>query len=846
MNKRAIAFILGFFSLTIPLFSISLEQNAITQGLVKIFPTLAEKESPYIDFDRSGDRRTEPGVPEIVWDRPGQGQGIIQAQEILDMVVYKNSFKYLSLKQLQEIVDLLTAAGKTTGNGEAEIMTRKVARSFKSELEGLIVLRKNLPDRVTKNEKEKVYADLKDAMKRMTAQFSKEADKEASATFKQDMEKFRSSVEVMVRAEKETPMEFPFKNFDDAKGSAQKVMVRIIADELLTAKEKNIKNDLAVFALGKLRGRNAMLTLQSVMQNPAYAENLDNTISALGMIGEETTPEIVNLIANQLTTSTDPKVRAAAMHTLGRVGTAGASAILKKYALDPPQGYANLQLDALKALVNIAENERKRGKSATELLPIFREFDKDDAIEEVLQAIKGTALVQNQVPYGQLNELIQKMKGNINPELVGEVVGMFNLVEKYNSGSHKRILNSGSAPKEIIIFLQACLTGDKQRYFREHQHIRIEIARLLKDIIVQAPLLTALTDYVPTIIDEHAELKQESAKLLVDASREYKGGAKSKTPSAAVPNMTYQAMQKHKDKKGLVREALKIIGKQKLTNPFVIDSLFEHLSDMDDQVVRQAIRALNSQINPQTVSKNLERPKALENVRSLILRSTAPLDIRVTAIDVAGKIGVSDANSSGNNVLKALIEVSADRKANEELKIAAFRAFTRLKEKQERDHKLWETMRDQIVDHVTTGTLAERKAAVEALGEMHIDTKEIRDALHSALAVKDNVSIYPEIIDALGNLLSDDSTEHIRNLLTAEQKLDLSTRQAAIRVLGNLGDQSSIDVLLDGLSVPELAETAERGLVQYEAGAITKKIQERLEKETNADVKRRLQRLAKN
>ena len=50
--------------LSFPIYSIPIEQNALASGLLKIFPTLAEKGQPYIDFDRSGDRRTEPGVPE--------------------------------------------------------------------------------------------------------------------------------------------------------------------------------------------------------------------------------------------------------------------------------------------------------------------------------------------------------------------------------------------------------------------------------------------------------------------------------------------------------------------------------------------------------------------------------------------------------------------------------------------------------------------------------------------------------------------------------------------------------------------------------------------------------------
>lgn len=846
MGKMRHSIALAFTAIfTVSLFSTPMEQNALTQGLIKIFPTLAEKDRPYIDFDRSGDRRTEPGVPEVVWDRPGSGHGLIQAQEILDMVVYKNTYKYLTLDQLNQVNELLTAVGKTTGGGESEIMTRKVARSFKGELEALIQLRKHLPDRVTRNEKEKIYSDLKQAMQRMYQQFSKEADKEAMSTFKQDMEKFTASVEVMKRAEKDSPMEFPFAAIDDAKGSAHKVMTRIIADELLNAKEKNIKNDLAIFALGKMKGRGAMVALQSVLQNSAYARNVDDTIVALGMIGEEASPEIVNIISNQLSTSVDPKTRMSAIHTLGKVGSAKAANILKQYATNPPAGYANLQVEAVRALVNIAENERKRGKAAKDLTPIFQDLDQNDSIDEAVQSAKGLALINNQVPYVQLNALLQKMKDNVNPEVVGEVVSIFNLVEKYSPGSHRKLLAGGSAVKDILKFLQECLTGDKQRYFKEHLSIRIEIARLLKDIIAHAPMLAALPEYVGVLSDENAEMKQESSRLLVDASREIKPGPKAKSPNGTLPYVMFQAILKQKDKKGLLRDGLKIIGKQKLQHPGVIDSLFEHLTDLDDQVVRQAIRALAAQINPQTVSNTLYRAKELENVRALIVKSTAPVDIRVTAIEVAGKIGFSDAGSSGNNILKALVEISGDRKADEELKIAAFRAFGRIKEKQERDNKLWEKMRDQLVEYVSVGTLLERKAAAQALGEINEDRKEIRAALHAALGNKDNAPIYLDIIEALGRINNDESTEHILNLISSDQKIDVPTRQTAIRILGNLGDPEAADVLLDALSDAQIAETAERGLVQYESGLLTRRIKERLEKETNEDVKRRLQRLLK-
>lgn len=827
------------------IFSTPMEQNALTQGLVKIFPTLAEKDRPYIDFDRSGDRRTEPGVPEVVWDRPGSGHGLIQAQEILDMVVYKNTYKYLTLDQLNQVNDLLTAIGKTTGGGESEIMTRKVARSFKSELEALIQLRKQLPDRVTKNEKEKVYADLRQAMQRMYQQFSKEADKEAMSTFKADMEKFTASVEVMKRAEKDSPMEFPFAAIDDAKGSAHKVMVRIVADELLHAKEKNIRNDLAIFSLGKMKGRSAMQTLQTALQNPAFAKNIDDTIAALGMIGEEASAEIVNIISQQLATSVDPKTRLTAINTLGKVGSAKAATVLKQYATNPPAGYANLQVDAIRALVNIAENERKRGKSAKDLAKIFQDFDQNDSIDEAVQSAKGMALINNQVPYAQVNALLQKMKDNPNPELVGEIVAIFNLVEKYNPGSHRKLLSGGSNVKDILKYLQECLTGDKQRFFKDHQNTRLEIARLLKDIIAHAPMLAALPEFVSVLTDESAELKQESAKLLVDASREIKVGQKSKSPNGTLPYVMFQAILKQKEKKGILRDGLKIIGKQKLPHPGVIDTLFEHLSDLDDQVVRQAIRALAAQINPQTVSNSLYRAKELENVRALIVKSTAPVDIRVTAIEVAGKIGFSDAGSSGNNILKALVEISGDRKADEELKVAAFRAFSRIREKQERENKLWEKMRDQLVEYVSVGTLMERKAAAQALGEINEDTKEVRAALHAALGNKDNALIYIDLIEALGRINNDESTEHILNLISSDQKIDVPTRQMAIRVLGNLGDPEAADALLDALSDAQIAETAERGLVQYEPGLLTRRIKERLEKETNDDVKRRLQRLLK-
>ena len=383
--------------------AITMEKNTLTDGLVLVFPELSNAEGPYIDFDRSGDRRYESGVPEIAWDRPGSGQGIIQAQEILDLVVYKNNFRYLSVKQLTEVKQLLDKVGSITASDQQAIMTKKVARSYGDEINGLLTMRSNLADLVTKNEIKRVTDELKEVMARMSKQYAEEADKEASGTFKQDVEKFKAGVEVMMKAEANSPIEFPFGEFDDEKGTAKNSMVRIISDEVKNHNQRYINNKQAIFAIGKMGGRNAQNMLVSILQDPKYSGDADAIIEALGIIGEECTPEAVDRIGSYLDTSKDPKVKEAAIKTLGRVSSKKAIGILKKYVENPPRGMGNLRYFALKALVDIAENERKKGISSMELLPVFNEYLKEEDLMQMALAIKGIGLVRNLIPFVSSN-----------------------------------------------------------------------------------------------------------------------------------------------------------------------------------------------------------------------------------------------------------------------------------------------------------------------------------------------------------------------------------------------------------------------------------------------------------
>ena len=823
--------------------ALTLEKNALVDGLVLIFPELKDKEDAYIDLDRSGDSRSEPGVPEIIWDRPGDGQGIIQAQEMLELIVYKDNYRYLTVEKLENLKKLLDKVGSIQGGSESQIMTTKVARSYANEIAGLLSMRRKLPDLVTKNERERISKELVEVMGRITKQYAEEADKEASGTFKQDIGKYNTNMEVVRKAEEDDPMELPFAAFDDEKHTARNSMVRIVGDELKNYKQRYIKNDMAIFSIGKMGGRNALNILVLILQDPEYSDNKKDTIKALGMIGEECTPAAVEKIGQYLDSSQDVEVKRAAIKTLGKVGTKEAIGLLKKYAENPPEDMPGLRNDALRALVDIAENERKKGIASRELIPLFRKYVKSGKDFQSALAIRGLALVNNLIPYGEIWALMRKMGDVPNPEVLDEIVTTIQLVSIYNKESYKQFFmraRTGES-KRIILYLVDCLSGGKKEYLRKYPKVRIKIAEILKEIIVSIPWLEGLDYIIPEIVDEDPIVSDKIASIFIDASRDYPEAIHARNYKYSVPVMTYRMVLKRKETPKMLDRGLEIIGKQVVNNTTVIEYIFTHLEDLNESIVRQTIRALASLISEITKSDRYHLPKRLELVRALVVKSTLPIDIRISAIEVAGKIGFSDAKSSGNNIVKALYEVLSDRNAPVDLRIAAIRTFPRINEKQGRIHDHWIAMKDKIVEYISRGNVEIRKAAVLSTGELAFDSAETRKALYNALSDEQNKPIYYEILEAIGRLNNKESSEYIRNFIITAKDVDIRIKKIAIRVLGNCGDPDMIDVLADALADSETAEEAARGLEQIEREKIEKRLKQRISQETNPEVKKRLQ-----
>ncbi len=822
---------------------VTLEKNALVDGLVLIFPELKDKEAAYIDLDRSGDNRSEPGVPEIIWDRPGNGQGIIQAQEMLELVVYKDNYRYLTVEKLENLKKLLDRVGSIQGGSKSQIMTTKVARSYADEINSLLIMRRKLPDIVTKNERKRVSDELKEVMQRISKQYAEEADKEASGTFKQDVEKYTAGMEVVRTAEKDDPMELPFAEFDDEKNTARNSMVRIVGDELKNYKQRYIKNDMAIFSIGKMGGRNALNILVLVLQDPEFSDNKKDTIEALGMIGEECTPEAVAKIGQYLDSSKDVEVKRAAIKTLGKVGSKEAIGLLQKYAETPPENMPGLRNDALRALVDIAENERKKGIASRELIPLFKRYVRSSKPVQSALAIKGLALVNNLIPYEEIWALMYKMGDVPDPEVIDEIVTTIQLVSIYNKESYKQFFaraRSGES-KRIILYLVDCLSGGKKEYLRRHPEVRIKIAEILKEIIVSIPWLEGLVYIIPEIVDEDPVVSDRIASILIEASWDYPEPIYARNYKYSVPVMTYRMVLQRKETPKMLDKGLKVIGKQVVNSTTVIEYIFTHLEDLDENVVRQTIRALASLISEITKSDRYHLPKKLELVRALVVKSTLPIDIRISAIEVAGKIGFSDAKSSGNNIVKALFEVVSDRNAAVDLKIAAIRTFPRINEKQGRIHEHWIAMKDKIIEYIRRGNIEIRKAAVLSTGELAFDSTESRKALYNALRDEQNKPIYYEILEAISRLNNKESSEHIRNFIVTAKDIDIRIKKIAIRVLGNCGDPDMVNVLADALADPQTTEEAERGLEQIEREKMEKKLKQRISSETDPEIKKKLQ-----
>ncbi len=825
------------------LLAVKLESNALNDGLVKMFPTLKDEKAPFIDFDKSGDSRYEQGVPEIIWDRPGDGEGVIQAQEILDAVVYKDNFRYLRVEQLQEIIKLLDNIGKAGGKG---IMTEKVARSYMIELEGLVLRRKELPDIVTQNERQRVLSELSIVIQRMSKQYTEEADKEASATFKGDLEKFKEGMDVVIKTEDEDPMKLPLDNLDGDPNQIKGSMVRILGDEVKNYNERYISNKTAVFSIGKIGGRSALNILVNILQDPKFAKEINYTIHALGMIGEECTPEVVEKIGEYLEKSTDPEVKSSAIKTLGRVGNKKSIALLKKYVDSPPANMEQLRGDGLEALVNIAENERQKGIASAEIVPIFRDYTKSSNQMLAAYSIKGLALAKNTVPFPEILELIKMMKDFPDVKVIDNILETIEIVSRYNTATYRTFFAGSGESKSIFNYLVECFTGKYRGYFARNTGTRIGIAGLIKEVTVAVPYLQGIDLLVDAVTDDNPRVREEAASLLIRISSEYKVSASSFGMStSSVPVLTYKAVTRKKNNPRLLERGLQIISKQTITSMQIADFYFPHLSDLDIRIVRQAIRGLRCILSNQTGEEKYYRPGQLELVRVLIAKNTLPADIRITAVEVAGLIGFSDANSTGNNIVKTLYEILQDRNSMPDLKISAVLAFPRLKEKQERSHQHWVALKDAVVDLVEDDDINIRAAVVESLRDLNMDSPEIRKALYFALSDEKNITIYYNILEAIRVINNPESSGPLRDFLVKEKKLDPRIKKITIVALGNCGDPDMTDILIDALNDPDIKNEARRGLEQIERDEMQKRVKQRIRTITDEKVKKELESLLK-
>ena len=104
-----------------------------------------------------------------------------------------------------------------------------------------------------------------------------------------------------------------------------------------------------------------------------------------------------------------------------------------------------------------------------------------------------------------------------------------------------------------------------------------------------------------------------------------------------------------------------------------------------------------------------------------------------------------------------------------------------------------------------------------------------------------NKDIRYEILEAIGRINNKKSSEHIRNFIITAKELDIKTKRLAITVLGNCGDPDMVDVLVDAMGDPETTEEAERGLEQIDRDKMEKRLRQRIAKETDPEIKKRLQ-----
>ena len=846
-NKKHLFIIIKIIFLMIltsgNLWAIKLESNALVDGLVKMFPTLKDEKSPFIDFDKSGDSRCEQGVPEIIWDRPGDGEGIIQAQEILDAVVYKDNFRYLKVEQLQEIINLLNNIGKAGGKG---IMTEKVARSYVIELEGLVSRRKELPDIVTQNERKRVLTELSTVIQRMSKQYTEEADKEASATFKGDLEKFKEGMEVVIKTEDDDPMKLPLNNLDSDANQIKGNMVRILGDEVKNYNERYISNKTAIFSIGKIGGRSALNILVNILQDQKFAKEINYTIHSLGMIGEECTPEVVEKIGEYLEKSNDPEVKSSAIKTLGRVGNKKSIALLKKYVDSPPANMEQLRGDGLEALVNIAENERQKGIPSAEIVPIFKDYTKSSDQILASYSIKGLALAKNTVPFPEILELIKLMNDFPDVKIINNILETIELVSRYNPNTYRTFFAGAGESKSIFNYLTECFTGKYKGYFARNPHTRTGIARLIKEVTVGVPYLQGIDLLVDAITDDDPLVRDDASSFLIQISNEYKVSANTfGLTTSSVQVLTYKAVVRKKNNPLLLEKGLQVISKQTITSMQIAEFYFPHLSDLDVRIVRQAVRGLRSLLSCQTGEEKYYRQGQLELVRALIVKNTLPIDIRIAAVEVAGLIGFSDANSTGNNIVKALYEILQDRNSTSDLKISAILAFPRLKEKQERTHQHWIALKDVVVDLIGDDDINIRAAVVGSLKELNLDRPEIRKALYTALADEKNITIYYDILDAVRVINNPGSSGPLRDFLVKEKKLDPRVKKITIVALGNCGDPDMVDILIDALNDPETEKEARRGLEQIDKDELQKRVKQKIRMITDEKVKKELESLLK-
>lgn len=822
--------------------AIELENNSLANGLVKMFPTLKDAKWPYIDYDKSGDSRTEPGVPEIIWDRPGDGEGIIQAQEILDSIVYKDNFRFLSINQLKEIIDMLNKIGNAGGGG---IMTVKVARSYAIDLEGLLERRAELPEIVTQNERTRVLNELSDIMQRLSKQYSEEADKEAGATFKGDLDKFSKSMEVLMKCENDDPMVIPFDKMDNSEGNIKENMARILGDEVINYNQRYIENKTAIFSIGKIGGRSALNVLNNLLKDQKFTKELPDLISALGMIGSETTPIVVDKIKEYLESSNDINIKKAAISTLGEAGNEKSIAILKKYIDTPPPGMEPLKMDALEALVNIAENQRKKGIASPELSQIFNKYISDPNMVIASLAVKGMAFVKNALPFPEMWNLLKKMDNFPDQKIIVNIIDTVEILNKYNNTIYASFIRSASQSTGVINYLNDCFIGKYKGTFTRFPQIRIRIARLIKEVTVNAQWLQGIDFLVDAIIDEDKSVRDEAGKLLIQISYETKISSSNAygSSNASVSIVTYRAVIKKKDTPRLLEKGLQIISKQLSTDPRIAEYYFPFLADLDIKIVRQAVRGLNCILNTQMESGEFNKKGQLELVRALIIKNTLPVDIRISAVEVAGKIGYSDANSSGNNITKALYEILLENNSPDELKISAINAFPGLEEKQGRTNKNWIVLKDLIIDMVKSDNIMIRKSAVSGLSRIDLDTAEIRNALYETLNDENNKPIYDEILTAINTLNNPKSSEPIRDFLAQGKKLEPGTKKLAITAIGNCSDPDMIDVLIDALNDPDTEKEAKRGLRQMEPDELKKRVKQKIRLVTDARIKKELEDL---